>query len=451
MKFNKGLKLATLLSVLVGYLSFQYFNQRVDHLELTSSVHPETKRKTEVGKAIVQKRNNKNETQVILNDPAMQKKWGLKHTQAKDAWKITKGDKDIIVAIIDTGIDVHHPDIKNNLWVNKGETGKDKYGRDKSTNGIDDDGNGFIDDVYGWNFVANNSDLSDNHGHGTHIAGIVGAEGGNNIGISGVSPKVSLMILKYYDPTSSGNDNLKNTVKAIEYATKMNAHIINYSGGGLEPSAQELAAIKKSRDKGILFVAAAGNESSDSDQQKYYPADYDLDNIISVTAIDKFSQVLSSSNYGINTVDIAAPGNDIYSTLPGNQYGVMTGTSQATAFVTGVGALLMGHNKEFRKADRVIKYILKTGDYNETLSSKTRYKRILNVYRALTILDQGTSLNGVMAENSNHKFNIENNEVTVSDERSPTNMATFAKELNSLINKEKKLGEKKATREPVNY
>lgn len=451
MKINKAVKLAALLSVLIGYLSFHFYNQRVDSVELTST-QGEVKRKTEIGKAVVQERKNKNESQVILNDPAMQKKWGLKHTQAKDAWKITRGDKDIVVAVIDTGIDVNHPDIKKNLWTNRGEQGVDKNGNNKATNGIDDDNNGFVDDVYGWNFVANNNDLSDNHGHGTHIAGIVGAEGGNNIGISGVAPQVSLMILKYYDPTSQGNDNLKNTIKAIEYAVKMNAHIINYSGGGLEPSAQELAAIKKARDKGILFVAAAGNESSNSDDQKYYPADYELDNIISVTAIDKNSNVLSSSNYGVNTVDVAAPGNDIYSTLPGGQYGVMTGTSQATAFVTGVGALLMGHNKEFRKADRVIKYLLKTGDYNEGLTSKTRHKRLLNVYRALTILDQGTSLNGVMAENTNQSFNISSDsDVKITDERSPSNMAAFAKELSDLINKEKKLSDSNNNRQPVNY
>lgn len=453
MKVEKGLKLAALCSVLVGYLGVHFYNDRVDHIDLNSKSQSDVKRKTEVGKAVVQNRKDKSESQVILNDPAMQKKWGLKHTQAKDAWKITKGHKDITVAVIDTGIDVNHPDIKNNLWVNKKETGKDRFGNDKASNGIDDDNNGFIDDVYGWNFVANNNDLSDNHGHGTHIAGIVGAEGGNNIGISGVAPKVSLMILKYYDPTSTGNNNLKNTIKAIEYAVKMNAHIINYSGGGLEPSAQELAAIKKARDKGILFVAAAGNESSNSDQQKYYPADYELDNIISVTAIDKNSKVLNSSNYGVNTVDVAAPGNDIYSTLPGGQYGVMTGTSQATAFVTGVGALLMGHNKEFRRADKVIKYLLKTGDYNEGLTSKTRHRRLLNVYRALTILDQGTSLNGVMAENANQRFNIENqNDIKIQDERSPSNMAAFAKELSNLINKEKKVSDSDNNRRPIkNY
>ena len=130
----------------------------------------------------------------------------------------------------------NHEDLRSNLWKNKGETGLDKQGRSKETNKIDDDGNGFIDDVHGWNFVSNNNKVKDYHGHGTHVAGIVGAEGGNGKGISGVSPKVNLMILKYYDPRFSNTDNLKNTIKAIEYATKMGAKIINYSGGGTQYS-----------------------------------------------------------------------------------------------------------------------------------------------------------------------------------------------------------------------
>src|SRR5690606_23680000 len=133
--------------------------------------------------------------------------------------------------------------LTKNLWVNPGETGLDRFGRDKATNGVDDDGNGFVDDVHGWNFVNNNNDLRDDHGHGTHIAGIIGAEGGNGIGISGVSPKVSLMCLKYYDAKGSDVNNLINTVKAIDYAVNMNCDIINYSGGGVAPSADEKAAI----------------------------------------------------------------------------------------------------------------------------------------------------------------------------------------------------------------
>ncbi|KYG62835.1 serine protease/subtilase [Bdellovibrio bacteriovorus] len=339
------------------------------------------------------------EPSALFNDPAISQAWGLKKSDAARAWSVTKGSRDIVVAVIDTGIDVKHEDLKGNLWKNPGETGLDAQGRDKATNGIDDDGNGFVDDVYGWNFVSNNNKLDDNHGHGTHIAGIIGAEAGNNKGITGISPEVSLMILKYYDPKVPGTDNLKNTVASIRYAVKMGAHIINYSGGGTEFSQEEYDAVAEAEKKGILFVAAAGNERSNSDQFHYYPADYKLKNIISVTAIDPSTQVLASSNYGIETVDIAAPGQNILSCLPGNAYGYMTGTSQATAFVTGAAALTMAHKQSFRAED-VKKYILATGDAQSQLASKTRTSRQLNLYKALTILDQGVSATGVVAVNT---------------------------------------------------
>lgn len=339
------------------------------------------------------------EPSALFNDPAISQAWGLKKSDAARAWSVTKGSRDIVVAVIDTGIDIKHEDLKGNLWKNPGETGLDAQGRDKATNGIDDDGNGFVDDVYGWNFVSNNNKLDDNHGHGTHIAGIIGAEAGNNKGITGISPEVSLMILKYYDPKVPGTDNLKNTVASIRYAVKMGAHIINYSGGGTEFSQEEYDAVAEAEKKGILFVAAAGNERSNSDQFHYYPADYKLKNIISVTAIDPSTQVLASSNYGIETVDIAAPGQNILSCLPGNAYGYMTGTSQATAFVTGAAALTMAHKQSFRAED-VKKYILATGDAQSQLASKTRTSRQLNLYKALTILDQGVSATGVVAVNT---------------------------------------------------
>ncbi len=339
------------------------------------------------------------EPSALFNDPAISQAWGLKKSDAARAWSITKGSKDIIVAIIDTGIDVKHEDLADNLWNNPGETGKDAQGRDKANNGIDDDNNGFVDDVHGWNFVSNNAKLDDNHGHGTHIAGIIGAEAGNGKGIIGISPEVSLMVLKYYDPKVPTADNLKNTVASIKYAVKMGAHIINYSGGGTEFSQEEHDAVAEAEKKGILFVAAAGNERSNSDQHHYYPADYKLKNIISVTAIDPATQVLSSSNYGVDTVDIAAPGQNILSCLPGNSYGYMTGTSQATAFVTGAAALVMAHKQNF-KAEEVKRYILSTGDAQTQLASKTRSSRQLNLFKALAILDQGVSATGVVAVNT---------------------------------------------------
>jgi thermitase len=394
--FLSGLALAMLSGAMVEE------NSQEDRTELNlSELASKTPngRTQELGTAIPADKSNDTEGEVILKDPAMSQKWDLKLTDSVKAWRLSKGSRDIVVAVIDTGADLSHPDLRANLWKNSGEIGTDSLGRNKASNGIDDDNNGFIDDVHGFNFVSGNSDLSDNHGHGTHIAGIIGAEGGNGIGITGVAPKVSLMILKYYDPKAPGVNNLMNTVKAIEYAAKMNAHIINYSGGGLEKSPHEISAIKKAQAKGILFVAAAGNEKSNSDVHGYYPADYDLDNIISVTAIDQSKKVLESSNYGKNSVDLAAPGNNIYSLLPGGHYGFMTGTSQATAFVTGVAALVMAQDKDLRRADRIVKYLTHTGDIHPQLVGKTRYNKILNSYRALAIKDSDSTWNGVRVEN----------------------------------------------------
>lgn len=356
-------------------------------------------RTAEFGKPVPTKNKPEKEVEVILNDPAISAGWGLKMTDVSKAWRISQGSRDIVVCVIDTGADTKHPDLINNLWVNKGEVGKDKNGRDKATNKIDDDGDGFVDDVHGWNFANNTNDLNDLHGHGTHIAGIIGAEGGNGIGISGVSPKVSLMVLKYYDSKGSDMNNLLNTVKAIDYAVKHDCNIINYSGGGIAPSNEERAAIERAMKKGILFVAAAGNERANSDTHKYYPADYGLPNILSVTAIDRNQNVLPTSNFGELTVDIAAPGNDIISTLPNGQYGYMTGTSQATAFASGVAALVMANNPNLRKADQIIKYLTQTGDDDIKLAGKTRYRKRLNSYKALAIQDSDLSFNGLRAEN----------------------------------------------------
>ena len=339
------------------------------------------------------------EPSVLFNDPAIAQAWGLKKTSAPKAWAISKGSKDVVVAIIDTGADVNHEDLKNNIWKNPGETGLDKNGKDKATNGIDDDNNGYVDDVNGWNFVANNNDLTDNHGHGTHIAGIIGAEADNGKGISGISPNVSLMILKYFDPKVPNTDNLKNTIKAMRYATQMGAVIINYSGGGTDYSKEEYEAVKAAEKKGILFVAAAGNEQSNSDTNHYYPADYKLSNIISVTAINPSTEVLSSSNWGTETVDIAAPGQNITSTLPGNFYGLMTGTSQATAFVSGAAALIKANKPSFKYSD-LKKHILATGDANPSLLAKTRTSRQLNLYKCLTVLDQNVGVSGIIISDS---------------------------------------------------
>ncbi len=363
--------------------TLQLFYYDTDFKILHSKTNPEALRSLKLNAPVI-KDNQVGETQVLLNDPKMAKNWGLvsgqKNIQASKAWSITQGKREIVVAVIDTGIDINHPDIKKNLWKNPGECGNGK-----ENNSIDDDRNGYVDDCHGFNFITNSGkDISDNHGHGTHIAGIIGAEGGNNLGISGVAPKVSLMILKYYDPKIEGIDNLKNTIKAIHYARKMKAHIINYSGGGLDFSQEEHEAVRLARDEGILFVAAAGNERSNSDSRPYFPANYNLDNIISVTAINPQGNVLSSSNYGERTVHLGAPGENIYSTLPNGQFGVMTGTSQATAFVSGVAALIKANNKQMGYK-MIRRQILATVDHSSTMMGKSKTAGILNSWAALAI------------------------------------------------------------------
>lgn len=255
-----------------------------------------------------------------------------------------------VVAVIDTGIDYTHPELQENLWVNAKETGpwsppqgNQTDCRDKSCNNIDDDGNGFVDDVIGWDFVNNVPLPYDTHGHGTHIAGIIASQPKAGDGVIGICPKVSMMILKYYDSSVLGYNNLTNTVHAIQYAIYNGANIVNYSGGGSDPAPAEKIAIANARSKGILFVAAAGNNGLNNEKNPYFPASYGLDNIISVASIDQDEHLLSSSNWGVGEkgVHIAAPGLSILSTLPRGRSGSMSGTSQATAFVTGAAALLM--------------------------------------------------------------------------------------------------------------
>lgn len=355
--------------------------------------------------------NAKLNKDIKQNDPSMHNNWGIKGTHSTSAWnQITKGSRQVIVAVIDTGIDTQHPDLKKNLWSNPGEIGLDKNGRNKSFNGIDDDNNGYVDDVHGWDFVYNQPIKSDKHGHGTHVSGIIGAVGGNGIGISGISPQVSLMALNYYNITSSENhQNLTNTIKAIHYAINNGANIINYSGGGPEANPKEFAAIKKAFNKGILFVSAAGNKKPKDKVTSYYPADYSLPNIISVTAINQDNNVLKTSNFGESRVDIAAPGGHIYSTLPDGEYGFMTGTSQATPFVSGVAALIKAKYPDF-SPQQIKKQLTTTGDLQlQKLNHKTKNRTVLNTYRALSTLANNVSANGAFLVNNRQEFNSEIN------------------------------------------
>lgn len=295
--------------------------------------------------------------------------WGLdndeynSHINARKAWGLTKGSKKIVVAVIDTGIDPDHPDLKDNLWKKPGTK-----------------------DEYGWDFVTNKKNPHDSHGHGTHVAGIIGATAKASMGTGayGVAPNVSIMAVRYYSESASGADNLANTIKAINYAVDNGANIINYSGGGAEFSAQERKAIERAEAKGILFVAAAGNEYQNTDelQNKYYPGAYGLSNIITVAATNIRNQLLPSSNWGMQNVHIAAPGENIFSTLPRGRYGYLSGTSQATAFVSGAAALILTENPKLKPRD-VREIIMKSADKIDSLKNKIASQGRLNAYAAL--------------------------------------------------------------------
>ncbi len=230
------------------------------------------------------------------------------------AWQKYKKSKEIVIAVVDTGIYPNHIYLKDNFFVFRGKLGPKNYGVDFSQR------------------LKTSLQPFDQHGHGTHISGT----------IKSVFPKIKLLSLKYYNPTASGQENLNFTIKALEYAVNRGVDIINYSGGGPEPSVEEFRVLRRAREKDILVVAAAGNESSNIDirTNAYYPASYNLSNIIAVTAHDQNLKILSSSNWGKSNVDLGAPGHQINSSLPKNQAGFLTGTSQATAFVSGVAGLL---------------------------------------------------------------------------------------------------------------
>lgn len=272
----------------------------------------------------------------ISSDPGTSSQWALDAISATQAWDVTTGSRSVVVAVIDSGIDLTHPDLVANIWTNPGEI---------AGNDIDDDGNGFVDDIHGWNFVANDANVQDGYGHGTHIAGIIGASGNNGVGVTGINWNVSIMPLRFQDNQGVGYTG--DAIKAIQYATMMrrdygvNVVVINASwGGGTGFSATLETAIRDTGMAGIAFVAAAGNSGVDNDAVPRYPSGYDLPNVIAVAACDSTGTIPGFSNYGASSVDLVAPGTSIYSTLPGGRYGWLSGTSQAAPQVSGAVALL---------------------------------------------------------------------------------------------------------------
>jgi len=320
------------------------------------------------------------------------KQWGMADNGVKEAWKVTKGAADMVVAVIDTGVDYTHDDIAANVWRNPGETGTDASGKDKSRNGVDDDNNGFVDDVVGWDFAKNDNKPYDtvggfmgNPGHGTHCAGNIAAVSENGRGIIGIAPNVKIMALRFLDEKGAGD--MANGIKAIKYAVDNGAKVLSNSWGS-EGDGGEGAPLKEAiqyaMDNGVLFVAAAGNGhqgvgyNNDTDAKPAYPASYDHDNIVSVAALDKSNNKTSFSNWGVKTVDLGAPGGGVYSSIPSNKFMNMDGTSMACPHVAGAAALYWSRNPSSTWQD-VKAALMNTGTPVSSMKGKTVSGNKLNV------------------------------------------------------------------------
>jgi hypothetical protein len=280
---------------------------------------------------------------LVPNDPSFTSLWGLRNTgqsggtpgadiKAVSAWDISTGSSQTVVAVIDSGVLRTHPDLAANTWVNPDEI---------PGNGIDDDGNGLVDDLYGWDFANNDSDPTDDNSHGTHCAGTIGAVGNNGVGITGVAWNVKIVGLKFLG--SNGSGSTSNAVKAVDYCFRKKIRISNNSWGGGGYSSSLYNAIKNAQSVGHLFIAAAGNNGRDNDATPHYPSSYDLPNVISVASIDRYDARSSFSNWGLTSVDLGAPGSSIYSTILNNGYGSKSGTSMATPHVAGAAAVLLSY------------------------------------------------------------------------------------------------------------
>lgn len=312
--------------------------------------------------------------------------WGLKNSgqsvngvvgtpgidiNVEPAWDKSTGSNSVIVAVIDTGVSVTHSDLSTNIYVNTSEI---------PNNNIDDDHNGYVDDYQGWDAISKTGNVSDLNGHGTHVSGTIAAKS-NNYGVVGVAPNVKILPVKFLDKNAEGF--LSDAIQAIEYAKSMGAKIINCSWSGPDNS-QALHDTIRNTD--ALFVCAAGNDgvNIDLNLNQTFPASFNLQNIISVASIDNTGSLSGFSNYGVNSVDIAAPGSYILSTIPNNSFRVLSGTSMATPHVSGVAALLLSCNSNLPVKD-VKANIMKTAKALPSLSGKIISGGMINAYAALNL------------------------------------------------------------------
>ena len=338
--------------------------------------------------------------QTIPNDQGFGGLYGMHNTgqnggtfdadiDAPEAWDISTGNSTVVVGIIDSGLDYDHPDLLSNIWTNPGEI---------ANNGVDDDNNGYVDDIHGWDWAYNDNDPSDFDGHGTHVAGTVGAVGNNTIGVSGVCWTVKLMALKFLNDQGSGNTS--NAISAIEYAANNGATLTNNSWGGGGYSSSLRTAILNSN---MIFAAAAGNGGpdyigDDNDVTPHYPSSYDCNNIIAVASLDRNNIRATSSNFGATSVDLGAYGVSILSTKPNNAtainfgtpgqglssnfYGIISGTSMATPQVAGLAALIYSNNSSLSWTD-VKNTIMNNVEPVPALSGITVTGGCINAYNSL--------------------------------------------------------------------
>ncbi len=311
------------MNLLMGVLALALLSSVVLGQDLTVAQYLELKE--------ARAKSNKHLSEKQIQTPYSS--WGIEPTNLLNAWKIYQRVKEPIVAVIDTGIDNNHPFLQQNIITLEGRATASNYGLDFSKKEFED----------------SHKRPMDVHGHGTHVTGIV----------KSINPKVRILPIKYYRAQASGQDNLQATIEALDYAVTNNIPIINYSGGGPQASTRELEILRKARNKGILIIAAAGNNQSNLDVpgNSYYPASYGLTNVISVGAYTKDLALFRSSNYGKGTIDIMAPGHEIKSSVPNKRAGYLSGTSQATAFVTGVASLIKSNFPQL-KAQEIKRIII---------------------------------------------------------------------------------------------
>lgn len=318
------------------------------------------------------------------NDPKFAEQWALNNPaengkaradiDALKAWAKTRGSSEVVIAVLDSGVDYTHPDLVSNMWFRPDNVPQYK-----------DDELGTFNDVRGFNAVDNLSDPMDDNGHGTHCSGIIGAEGDNDEGIAGINWNVRIMPLKFLGRGGFGTT--KDAIEAINYAINrkqngVNVRIINASWGSTSYSKALEDAIRAAGENGILFVAAAGNATTDNDKRPHYPSNYNLPNVISVAATDKNDNLASFSNYGVKTVHIAAPGREILSTWLGDEYREASGTSMAAPQVAGVAGLIVANEPKIT-VEKLRERLLKSVDKLDSLSGKVENGGRINAAKAL--------------------------------------------------------------------